>query len=102
MRLTELKLTAKSDLTSRSFIKGNVSVTPRSKFQFFEDCGKKMGIVTNWSAEHKCHHVTILTTATVDRKPIHFVEKHEVDCQTIGRMLSSTSFNTIKELKAAI
>jgi len=103
MNLTELNLATKSTINSASFTSRNVSVTPAKCFDLFYEDGVPTCNVLNWCRENDCHVVDILSLAIVDGKPLYIIETVEVvDSARLGYTLSSRSFKTIKEVKAAI
>ncbi|KFA99621.1 hypothetical protein [Vibrio sp. ER1A] len=88
--------TAISELTARDFRKQAV-ITPKHKFDVYDDDGVQKCNVINWSVEYKTHVYQKLDIATVDGNPLYFVETH---CALGQAWLCSESFRTIKEVKA--
>ncbi|AYV24970.1 hypothetical protein L1D61_26910 [Vibrio mediterranei] len=88
--------TAISELTARDFRKQAV-ITPKHKFDVYDDDGVQKCNVINWSVEYQTHVYQKLDIATVDGKPLYFVETH---CALGQAWLCSESFKTIKEVKA--
>ncbi|NOI26854.1 hypothetical protein [Vibrio mediterranei] len=92
---TPTVFTVVSELTVRDFRKQAV-ITPKRKFDVYDDDGVQKCNVINWSAEYQTHVYQKLDIATVDGKPLYFVETH---CALGQTWLCSESFRTIKEVK---
>ncbi len=87
---------ALSALTGRDFKKQAV-ITPKHRFDFYDDDNGKKCNVHNWSTEYQVHVYHCLNYANVDGKPLYFVETYSM----WGDWLCSESYRTIKEVKQA-